>query len=274
MHDNPLKQYFRRPAIYLKLPSEGKYYPQGSIDLPENKEVPVYPMTAIDEITSKTPDALFNGSAIVEIIKSCVPSIKDPWQIPLMDLDPILIAIRTATNGNTLDITSQCPKCQEEGNYGINLGNLLNTLRKGDYDNTITLQDLEFKFRPLSFNKINELNKNQFEIQALLKQIESIDDEDVRAKTSKEAIEKLNSISLNLVSETIESICTPTAIVTEKNFIIDFLRNCEKQTYESLRDTAIEMRKSSEIQPIKMKCVHCQHEYEQPLILNPTDFFV
>jgi len=71
MDNNPLKAYFRRPAIYLKLPSEGKYYPQGSVDIPVNGEVAVYPMTAVDEITTKTPDALFNGSAVVEIIKSC-----------------------------------------------------------------------------------------------------------------------------------------------------------------------------------------------------------
>ena len=77
---NPLKQYFRRPAIYLRLPSEGKFYSQGAIDLPENKEIPIYPMTAIDEITTKTPDMLFNGTAVIEIIKSCVPNIKNPWE--------------------------------------------------------------------------------------------------------------------------------------------------------------------------------------------------
>jgi len=31
MHTNPLKQYFRRPAIYLKLPSGGNFYPDGAI---------------------------------------------------------------------------------------------------------------------------------------------------------------------------------------------------------------------------------------------------
>lgn len=96
MNNNPLKQYFRRPAIYLKLPSEGKYYPIDAIDLPDNKELPVYPMTAIDEITSKTPDALYSGVAISEIIKSCVPNIKDPWSIPTIDLDAILIEIGRA----------------------------------------------------------------------------------------------------------------------------------------------------------------------------------
>ena len=273
MDNNPLKAYFRRPAIYLKLPSEGKYYPQGSVDIPVNGEVAVYPMTAVDEITTKTPDALFNGSAVVEIIKSCIPSIKDPWEIPLIDLDPILVAIRTATNGNNMDITSKCPACEEEASYGINLGNLLGTLQKGKYDEPLILQDLSFKFKPLAYKQINKINQVQFEIQTVVMSLDSIEDDNVRKQKSNETMQKLNDLSVSLVSETIESITTPSSIVSEKEFIIDFQKNCEKQTFESLRNYAIKMRESSEIKPLKMKCIHCQHEYDQSLILNPTDFF-
>ena len=48
---NPLKQYFRQPSVYLRLPSEGQFWPTGTITMPPNKELPVLPMTAIDEIT-------------------------------------------------------------------------------------------------------------------------------------------------------------------------------------------------------------------------------
>jgi hypothetical protein len=274
MDNNPLKQYFRRPAIYLKLPSGGKYYPQGAIDIPVNGEVPIYPMTAVDEITTKTPDALFNGSAVVEIIKSCVPSIKNPWEIPLIDLDPILVAIRTATNGNNMDITSKCPACEEEASYGINLGNLLGTLQKGKYDEPLLLQDLSFKFKPLAYKQINHINQTQFEIQTVVMGLDNIEDENIKKQKSNETMQKLNELSVSLVSETIESITTPSAVVAEKEFIIDFLKNCEKQTFETLRNYAIKMRESSEIKPLKMKCIHCEHEYDQSLILNPTDFFV
>ena len=54
MSNNPLTQYFRQPAVYVKLPSGGKYYSEGSIVMPANQELPVYPMTAIDEIAYKT----------------------------------------------------------------------------------------------------------------------------------------------------------------------------------------------------------------------------
>ena len=109
MSDNPLSNYFRRPSIYIKLPSEGKFYPPGMLDMPPNEEIPVYPMTAIDEISYRTPDALFNGSAVVNVISSCVPNIKDPWAMPSIDLDTVLSAIRIASYGHTLEIETTCP---------------------------------------------------------------------------------------------------------------------------------------------------------------------
>ena len=273
MNTNPLKQYFRRPSIYLKLPSGGKYYPEGSIELPENNEVPIYPMTAIDEITSKTPDALFNGIAVTEIIKSCVPNIKDPWQVPATDLDALLIAIRAATNGNMLDVESSCPSCKEESSYNINLVGLLSNLGNVNYEDTIKVNDLTIKFNPLSYRKLNDINLAQFEIEKSIRNLENMENDEERLKSSNSTMKSLNNLSMALITEAIESIATPSVIVTEKEHINDFLRNCDKHTYDVLKTTAVKFRESSQLKPLKVKCIHCQHEYEQPLTLNVTDFF-
>ena len=272
MNTNPLKQYFRRPAIYVKLPSGGNYYPEGSIDLPDNGEIPVYPMTAIDEITSKTPDALFNGIAVTEIIKSCVPNIKDPWAIPAIDLDAILISIRAATNGNMLDVESVCPACSEDSSYNINLVGLLSKL-KPNYDDVIKINELTFKFNPLSYKKVNEINLLQFEIEKTIRNIENITDNEERLKISGQTMKRLNELSVVLITETIDSISTPTEIVIEKEHINDFLRNSDKHTFDTLKNTAIKLREGSQLKPLQVKCIHCQHEYEQTLNLNVTDFF-
>jgi hypothetical protein len=273
MNTNPLKQYFRRPAIYVKLPSEGKYYPEGSIDLPENKELPVYPMTAIDEITSKTPDALFNGVAVTEIIKSCVPNIKDPWQIPAMDLDALLISIRAATNGNMLEVESVCPSCKEEASYNINLVGLLGKLDSGDYNTVTQLNDLTIKYNPLSYRKVNEINLAQFEIEKTIRNLENVTSDEDRLQISGQTMKRLNELSMALITEAIESISTPNVIVTEKEHIIDFLRNCDKATFDVLKNTAVKLRESSQLKPLKVTCIHCKHEYEQALTLNVSDFF-
>ena len=273
MNTNPLKQYFRRPEIYLKLPSGGNFYPAGSIDLPDNQELPVYPMTAIDEITSKTPDALFNGTAVVDIIKSCVPNIKDPWSIPIIDLDPILVAIRAASNGTMLDIESQCPSCNEEGLYSINLIGLLSNLTAGNYNEAVQLNELTFKFTPFSYQKINNINMAQFEIEQEIRKLENITDDNARQTESSVVLKKLNNLSVELISESIDSITTPTSIVSEKEYILDFLKNCDRKSFEQLRTTAVKLRESSQLKPLDVKCIHCSHDYQQKLTLNVSDFF-
>ena len=271
--DNPLKQYFRRPGLYLKLPSGGKYYSEGAIDLPENKEVPVYPMTAIDEITSKTPDALFNGTAIVDIIRSCVPNIKDPWSVPTMDIDPILISIRAATNGNEMEVNSVCPSCQEEGKYGVNLIGLLNGLQTGNYDDVVEINDLKFKFTPLTYKKINDMNLAQFELSQLIDSIENITDENQKSQTSATTVKKLNELTVSVISESIEYVITPSTMVTEKEYIKDFLQNCDRKTFEFLKDTSVKLREGSQLKPMRIKCVSCENQYEQALTINVSDFF-
>ena len=139
IQNNPLKQYFRRPAIYLKLPSGGKMYAPGVVSIPESGELAVYPMTAIDEISSKTPDALYNGTAMADIIKSCIPDIKDPWSINSIDLDAVLIAIKSAAGGDDMSIGSQCPSCTEISDYAVNLVGILSQLKSADYEKELTI---------------------------------------------------------------------------------------------------------------------------------------
>ena len=102
---NPLQKYYRQPAIYIKLPSAGRYYDANTYTPTETGEIPVLPMTAKDELSFKTPDALINGQATVDVIKSCVPNLLDPWKMVNYDTDTILLAIRIATYGETMDIS-------------------------------------------------------------------------------------------------------------------------------------------------------------------------
>ena len=108
---NPLANHFRQPKLYMKLPSGGLFNTDKDLDFPENKEIAIFPMTAKDEIRFKTPDALMNGQGVVDVIQSCVPEIKDAWQIKSHDLDTILIAIRIATYGETMDINFTNKNC-------------------------------------------------------------------------------------------------------------------------------------------------------------------
>lgn len=274
MENNPLRQYFRRPAVYLKLPSGGGSYGVEVVDLPDTGELPVYPMTAIDEITARTPDALFNGTAVAELIKSCIPAIKDPWQINSVDLDSILIAIKAASGGENLELDSTCPSCSETATYQINLIGILSTLKSGNYDTLLEIGELKVKFKPLSYREMNAGAMGQFEVQRTFMSLDLIEDLEEKNLASHRALEKITYLTMELVANTIEHITTPTMTVSEKEFILDFLHHCERNVYTEIRDYNTMLKLDTEIKPLHIKCDNCGHEYEQSFTLNPADFFV
>jgi hypothetical protein len=274
MDNNPLRQYFRRPSVYMKLPSGGLGYPEGAIDETETGELPVYPMTAIDEITARTPDALFNGTAVVELIRSCIPNIKDPWAVSNVDLDAILVAIKAASSPNgEMDIESACPKCGEVSGYKINLAGLLTGLSSPDFKTPLDLGDLSISFRPLSFREVNEASVQQFELQRIFNQLESAEDDEKKAKIMQEGLQKITSLTMELLSKSIVEINTPSVPVTETAYILDFLQHCDRNLYIQIREYSANIRKDSELKPMQITCVACGNKYDQTITLNPTDFF-
>lgn len=272
---NPLSQYFRQPSIYLKLPSGGQHYPEGALEMPPNGELPVYPMTAIDEITYRTPDALFNGSAVINVIRSCMPNIKNAWAVPSTDVDAILTAIRIASFGHNMEVDCYCPSCSNEDNFTIDLRTVLDNLKSADYNDAIVHRDLEIYFKPMSYQTLNENNRVQFEEQKMLQNIndsESATDEE-RANKIGEVLQKITDMTVNSIAQSISAIKTPTSLVSETAYIADFLKNCESQLFTQIRDRVIGMKSVSEIKPLTVKCSACHTEYQQPFTLDMTSFF-
>jgi hypothetical protein len=274
MQNNPLTQYFRQPAVYIKLPSNGKYYAEGAIAMPPNQELPVYPMTAIDEITYRTPDALFNGNAVVNVIKSCVPAIRDPWSIPAMDVDTILVAIRMASYGTTMEISTTCPHCKNEADYGIDLRQTLDSMRAPDYSKPVVDGDLEIYFKPMSYRNLNENNQRQFEEQKILQVLPVTDmPDEQRMSTLSAALMKLTEITVSALAQSISAVKTPSALVSEPEYIEDMLKNCDRRLFGKIRDHIIETKLNAEIQPLKIVCGECTKDYLQAITLDMTSFF-
>jgi DNA-directed RNA polymerase subunit M/transcription elongation factor TFIIS len=271
---NPLRQFFRQPAIYLKLPSAGRFWPASSLDLPANGEVPVYPMTAIDEITYRTPDALFNGQAVISVIQSCVPAIKNAWHMPNIDLNPVLIAIRIASYGHDMSLNTTCPACNHEEEYSLDMRTVLDQIRSPNFAETINHGDLEIIFKPVTYEQQNQSSIAQFEQQKLLSVLPTSDlpEEEKMARLS-QSMKIITDLTINIVAESITAIKTPNAAVTDTPQIEEFLRNCDSKVYNQIRNHVVELRQQSEIQPLIIKCTECEHEYTQPVDLDLANFF-
>jgi len=275
MNSNPLSQYFRQPAIFIRLPSDGKFYPQGTIEPTVNNEYPVLPMTTLDEITYRTPDALFNGSALVSVIQSCVPNIKNAWAMPSMDIDSVLVAIRIATYGHELDVTSECPACAEENSYGVDLRLIMDNIASPNYKDSMKLGDLEIFFCPMSYKQMNDNSMQQFEDQKAMQILQAGDsDDNTKLKQLGEVLKKITTVTTNALAQNIALVKTPQAQVTDPSHITEWLANCDRNMFNKIRDYIIDNKRQAELPALDVKCADCSHDYKQPFTLDMSNFFV
>jgi len=165
MNDNPLAKHFRQPKLYIQFPSKGNFYPDGSLEETETGDYPIFAMTAKDELTMKTPDALLNGQATVSVIQSCVPNIKNAWHLPSIDVDAILIAIRIATYGEKMDLTFNIKEIDEERTFEVDLRSVLDQLTSEPYENIIDTDTVRFEVSPLSYKYFTQIAMKSFEEQ-------------------------------------------------------------------------------------------------------------
>jgi hypothetical protein len=274
--NNPLQKYFRQPAIYVKLPSEGKFYPPGTLDMPANGELPVYPMSALDEIITRTPDALFNGSAVIQLFQSCVPNIKDAWAVPQIDVDMLLTAIRIASYGHEMEMATTCPKCNEAQDYALDLREVIDQYRAPDYKSSIKVSDMEIYFRPLTYYQVNETSKSQFQQQKMIQASttnEELADED-RIAAMSQALTEITKMTMENLSDSIAVIKTADALVDNPEHIKEFIANADSKIFARIREHLSTIREGTEMKPLKIKCKECEHEYEQPFTLDMSNFFV
>jgi hypothetical protein len=207
------------------------------------------------------------------MISSCIPNIKDPWAVTNVDLDPILVAIRAATHGSTMEIEPTCPACNEPSKFDVNLTGILAGFKPADYSKTLEINDLKIKFKPMSYRQINQSSLAQFEIQRALSNIFSIEDTVERDHQSSILMKQIFQLTTELIASTIEYIKAPDVTVFEPEYIIDFLKHVDNHSYEQIKDFSTTLKQSTENKPLDIKCTHCQHEYKQPFNINASDFF-
>jgi hypothetical protein len=242
--------------------------------MPPNGEIPVLPMTSVDEITYRTPDALYNGAATVSVIRSCVPAIRDPWVMPGVDVDAVLVGIRIASYGHAMTISPTCPECKEIEDIVIDLRAVNDNIAVGNYETPLRTGDLEIYINPITYLTINQNNQIQLEQQQKLMAITANElDDAVRLEKLKDIMATINEITIKTVAHSIGAIKSPSAMVTEHDFILEYLRNCDSKTFNLIRDHAIKQREAGEIKPIELACGHCNHKYKQPFTLDMASFF-
>jgi len=280
---NPLVSFMRQPKIYIRLPSNGDYWPAGSLDISETGEYPVYSMTAKDELMLKVPDAVMNGQAVVEVLQHCIPNIKNAWMTPSIDLDIILIAIRLATYGEKMNTPITIGN-DEELEYVVDLRTIMDTLQSQiTWDPVVPVnENLTVFVRPMNYKQISESALKTFETQKIMQIVNNDNmDEDTKVAAFKESFSKLTDVTLGMVQSGIYRVDSSEGSTDNPAFIKEFVDNVDKDIFNAVQHHLEKLREINSIKPIQivvteeMKARGIQGEFvEIPITFDPSTFFV
>jgi phage FluMu protein Com len=279
MTQNPLEKLYRHKTFYTTLPSQGRFYSSG-IKLSADGELGIMPMSAADEIKLKTPDTLFNGEALFDLFRSTIPDIQKPEEIPVCDVDKLLLGIRVASQGKQLDVKSKCPKCEKTETYAVDLTVIMNSATVIDANPVIQIDDtLEVELRPFT---LQSQIKGQIEaffqqrMQNLLSSDNNMSEEE-KIKRFNEALVGAIAMQTTQIAECIVRVTMrgdpDDTIVTNPDHIFAWVENMDSATHEKIRSGIEKLSDPKIDEQVQVKCPACEHEYRMTVNLDPVNFF-
>lgn len=276
MSENPLSKYFRKPTTYIQLPTRGIFNPE--IDQTMIDEVGVLPMTTLDELELRNPDALLNGEALVSVIRSCVPSIPDPRKLSNIDAEALFLAIRYATYGNETTHTHTCTNCNETSDYNIDINYILAKFPEIKEQPIIEHNGLKIYLRPNTLESVTRVAFIEAEQLKLVEYYASpefkSDAVESSAQRIYESFHRISSYNVDLVVDAIAKIETEDGLfVDDKQFISEFVSNIPKSVVEKMKSKVSKIsNKPKDIGKMEFTCPECEHHEEVNIEFNPVNF--
>lgn len=256
--NNPLLQKVRLPGRTFQLPSRGAMYSNGELEVnTKNGEIHVHPMSALTEINLKNPDLLFNGKALVEVVKECVPSIKKPLDLYGRDVDALLFFLRLVTYGSEyrIEVKHDCENAKQHS-YTVDLDQIVSTMKQLDptvieAKRVVTLPTGQKVYtRPMKYEDVIAL----FHHTEGKKDLTEADIKELAVTNLKCMIEK--------VDET-----------TDQNHIEGWIRALTTPMVNRITEAAGELNDWGPEQIVTLKCRDCGEDMKVELPLNPVSFF-
>jgi hypothetical protein len=274
MSQNPLLKYVRQPSLYWAPPSNGLWWSAGALEPNTTGELPVLPMNSRDEILLKTPDALLNGSALVELFQSCIPNIKNAWEMPSIDVDSALIAIRIASMGEFMPFSGICPECSKESDYDIDLRDVLGKVQCPHYV-PFEFKNLTFQLKPQCYREMNSNSQMRFVEKSIERALSSAElSDEQRQQIIAEQVTKIEDFNYQLLTTSTEYIAAPDGTcVTDFDLIKEFYVNAESAIIRRVKKEIQSYTEVAGIDPMDLKCLHCEKEYQRELVFNYSSFF-
>jgi hypothetical protein len=273
---NPLAKYFRAPGVSLRLPSMGRFQTPDNVRFTATGEINVLPMRAADEMLLKSPDALMSGLAVEQVLKSCVPDLKDVKQLPSPDVDALLLAIRASTYGSEMTVESECPSCGHENAYAFDINSILDAIEPLAEEYPVRLSDEVMAYlRPFNFEGSTQISMLVFQETRKMQLLER--DEgltpDERQKQINTSFQRLNHMNIQLVADCVMKVVVPEATVIERAQVNEFIHNIGKEMFAKLEAQLKGINEAGVNKAHPVECVKCGHSWKAIVEFDPASFF-
>ena len=271
-----LEKYKRQPKIYIDLPSKGIYYDSTVIQDSQYTQIPVFGMNTMDEIMLKTPDALFSGQATVDIIKSCIPVILNPWRLVGFDIDYVLMAIRIATYGESMDITAKCPSCMTENTLSIKLPGVLDKLASHEPQKSMTSGELTFNMRPLTYQEFTEFSREGFQYEKQLVQLESAEmSDEEKTKQRQNIFDARAKLNVKVILRHIATVSAGEQTETNIQEIEKFILDNDTEFFTSIEKSVSQINDAWSVPKYDVQCggTNCDNKFKTGLTVDYSSFF-
>ena len=276
---NPLQGYLRTPKLYILLPSQGKF---STLDTASeiSGELPIYPLTSMDETLLRNPDALLNGESLVKVIQSCT-GVKDVYNLSTNDVDVILLAARFATYGEELEIEATCPDCSKVDTININIEDYLETVEVLEDSYSVQVDSgLKCYLKPYTFKDSQMAALAAFkETSELNNLINSEADDLSRLATFNKSFQAMADLNMQILSNSVMKVIIPSSDgvdeieVSEADHIEEWVRGISKTQADIIVDELNVINELGIKREASVTCTTSKKQYDSKLEFTPASFF-
>jgi hypothetical protein len=285
MTSNPLQGFFRKPKFAITLPSRGKWYPKKSLNSTDGT-VEVFAMTAADDTRFKTNEVLISHTATYDLIRSCVPQIAEPENMPVVDLDAVILSIRRASYGNQMKFRVLVPNTTLERMLDLDIEQMVNSLANvgESWDEELNIQDgdlsMTLTITPLPLKNMFAVTRQLIKQQQIAENISKQDnDNEEKIDAMDQQLKTLSNIGVNTVVEGIRSIRCGDYFTDRPSDIRQFIQQIDLEYFNAIRKHIEGQKKLSQFATVN--CVATPEEaaagapdsWQATVEFNLTNFF-
>ncbi len=255
---NPLIEKLKKkiPGETFRLPSRGLFYKDSELDTEvEDGEIVIYPMTTVDELTMRSSDMLFQGTAITEVIGRCVPQILKPGRLIASDVDYVLTCLRKVSYGPLMPINHKCSHCEAPPkDFNLSIDHFIRSSKEITQDQfdamSVNIADYNVKLKPCVFEEMIKILQR------------SGDEFDTAAKIS------------DWIDSSLLAIIRSVDGIKDRDLILEWLQKLPRDLKEDLSSSVENINKWGVEFDYDVTCESCGGKDNVKATMNPTGFFM